>query len=57
MLINKIDLLPYLKFDVDAFAKTIKGINRKAKIFPLSCTTGEGIDQWVAWLLGRMGKK
>jgi len=54
VLVNKIDLLPYLKFDVDAFAKTIKGINQKAKIFPLSCTTGEGIDNWVDWLLGQV---
>jgi len=57
VLINKIDLLPYLKFDVDAFSNTIKGINRKVKIFPVSCTTGEGIEAWVEWLLGRMGKK
>jgi hydrogenase nickel incorporation protein HypB len=57
VLINKIDLLPYLKFDVDAFSKTIKGINRKVKIFPVSCTTGEGIEAWVSWLLGRMGQK
>jgi len=56
VLINKIDLLPYLKFDADAFSKTIKGINRKVKIFPVSCTTGEGIEAWVSWLLGRMGK-
>ncbi len=50
VLINKIDLLPYLKFDVNAFSKAIKGINRKARIFPLSCTTGEGVDKWVDWL-------
>jgi hydrogenase nickel incorporation protein HypB len=54
VLINKIDLLPYLKFDVDAFSKAIKGINQKAKIFPLSCTTGEGVDEWVSWLLGKV---
>jgi hydrogenase nickel incorporation protein HypB len=56
VLINKIDLLPYVKFNVDAFSKTIRGINRKVKIFPVSCTTGEGIEEWVSWLLGRMGK-
>jgi len=56
VLINKIDLLPYLKFDVDAFSKTIQGINRKVKIFPVSCTTGQGIEAWVSWLLERMGK-
>jgi hydrogenase nickel incorporation protein HypB len=54
VLVNKIDLLPYLKFDVEAFSKAIKGINRKVKIFPLSCTTGEGVDQWVSWLLSQV---
>lgn len=57
VIINKIDLLPYVRFDVDAFSRTIRGINRRGKIFPVSCTTGEGIDNWVAWLLGRMGRK
>jgi len=57
VLINKIDLLPYVKFDVEAFSKTVKGINRKVKIFPVSCVTGEGIDKWVSWLLTQMGKK
>jgi hydrogenase nickel incorporation protein HypB len=56
VVINKIDLLPYLKFDVDAFSKAIKGINRKVKIFPVSCTTGEGIDEWVSWLVSQVGK-
>jgi len=54
VLVNKIDLLPYLKFDVDAFANTIKGINQKVKVFPLSCTTGEGVDEWVSWLLSQV---
>jgi hydrogenase nickel incorporation protein HypB len=57
VLINKVDLLPYVKFDVDAFTKAIKGINRRAKIFPVSCTTGQGIDDWIDWLLGRMGRR
>ncbi|MGD9393818.1 MAG: hydrogenase nickel incorporation protein HypB [Dehalococcoidia bacterium] len=56
VLINKIDLMPYLKFDLDAFTKAIKGINQKVALFPLSCTTGEGVDDWVAWLLGRVKK-
>jgi hydrogenase nickel incorporation protein HypB len=57
VLINKIDLLPFVKFDVDAFSKTIRGVNRKVQIFPVSCTTGQGIDEWVAWLLGQVGRK
>lgn len=54
VLINKIDLIPYLKFDLDAFSKAIKGINQKVTLFPLSCTTGEGVDDWVAWLLKKV---
>jgi hydrogenase nickel incorporation protein HypB len=57
VLINKVDLLPYVRFDVEAFTRAIEGINRRAKIFPVSCTTGQGIDDWVEWLLGRMGRK
>jgi hydrogenase nickel incorporation protein HypB len=57
VLINKVDLLPYVRFDIDAFVKAIKGINRRARILPVSCTTGQGIDDWVDWLLGRMGQR
>jgi len=56
VLINKIDLLPYLKFDSDAFSQAVKGINGKVEIFPVSCVTGEGIEQWVSWLLTQMGR-
>ena len=55
VLINKIDLLPHLKFDIDAFSRTIKGMNEKVEIFPISCTTGQGISEWVSWLLSQMG--
>jgi len=57
VVINKIDLLPYVKFDTDAFSRAIKGINEKAEILPVSCVTGQGIDQWVSWLLTQMGRK
>jgi hydrogenase nickel incorporation protein HypB len=56
VLINKIDLLPYIKFDIDTFSQAVKGINQKVEFFPLSCTTGEGIEQWVSWLLTQMEK-
>jgi hydrogenase nickel incorporation protein HypB len=57
VIVNKIDLLPYVKYDLAAFSKAIKGINRKVQIFPVSCTTGEGIDEWVGWLKKRMSRK
>ncbi len=57
VLINKTDLLPYLRFDIETFSQAIKGINGKAEIFQISCTTGQGIEQWVSWLLSQMSKR
>lgn len=57
VLINKIDLLPYLKFNAEAFSRAVKGINQKVEIFPVSCTTGEGIEKWVSWLLSQMSRR
>ena len=51
VLINKIDLLPYLKFNTRAFSQAVKGINQKVKVFQISCATGQGIEEWVSWLL------
>jgi len=56
VLINKIDLLPYLKFDIEVFSKGVKGINEKVEIFPISCVTSQGIDQWTSWLLAQMSR-
>ncbi len=54
VLINKIDLLPYLKFDLEGFTRAVKEINRKAEIFQVSCTTGQGIEHWVSWILANL---
>jgi hydrogenase nickel incorporation protein HypB len=56
VLINKIDLLPYLKFNTTAFCQTIKGMNEGVEIFQISCATGQGIQEWVSWLLIQLGK-
>jgi len=57
VLINKIDLLPYLKFDIEVFSKGIKGINEKVEIFPVSCVTSQGIQEWVSWLLTQISQR
>ncbi|MBN1368480.1 MAG: hydrogenase nickel incorporation protein HypB [Dehalococcoidales bacterium] len=57
VIVNKIDLLPYVNFDLAAFSEAVKGINSKVKIFPVSCTTGQGIDEWVGWLEKRINRK
>ncbi len=56
-ILNKIDLLPYTDFDMDAFTKTVSTLNPKSTIFPVSMKTGEGIDAWAAWLKARIDAK
>jgi len=51
VIINKMDLLPHVDFDIDDFCSSIEGLNPKAEIFQLSCKTGEGIEQWCSWIL------
>ena len=50
MILNKIDLLPYLDFDVQACMDYAKTVNPDITIFQLSATTGDGIDTWYDWL-------
>lgn len=54
VVINKIDLLPYLDFNLDTFQKAIAGLNPKIKIFQVSSKTGAGIDKWCSWILTEM---
>jgi hydrogenase nickel incorporation protein HypB len=57
LLINKIDLLPYLNCNVDELKKNAMQINPNLGIFEVSCTTGEGIDKWCTWLESKIQKK
>ena len=50
VLLNKMDLGPYLNFKIENFKKGVLEINPEAVIYPCSCTTGNGIDTWVEWL-------
>ena len=50
VLINKIDVIPYFDFDMDKCREYILSRNPKAKIIPICAKTGEGIEEWAAWL-------
>jgi hydrogenase nickel incorporation protein HypB len=50
MLINKIDLLPYLRFDIEQCKAYALQVNPQIEILELSCHSGEGMDAWYAWL-------
>ena len=54
VLINKIDLLPHVKFDTNAYKKTVNNLNESVEIFEVSCTTGQGIDRWLSWLQNQL---
>jgi hydrogenase nickel incorporation protein HypB len=54
VIVNKVDLLPYLDFDMDLFESNLKAINPTAKVIRTSAKTGEGIDEWVDWLTGAL---
>jgi hydrogenase nickel incorporation protein HypB len=57
LIINKTDLMPYVQFDYNGVVKALKKLNPKLKIITLSCKTGEGIEQWIAWLNQKLNKK
>lgn len=50
MVINKLDLLPYVEYDIAKVRRQALAINPQLRIFELSCRTGEGLDAWCEWL-------
>ena len=50
MVLNKIDLLPYVDFDVEVAARHARHLNADLALFEVSCRTGEGLEKWYSWL-------
>jgi hydrogenase nickel incorporation protein HypB len=50
MLLNKVDLLPYLQFDVEKCMAYARQVNPGLQIFQVSATTGQGMQQWYEWI-------
>lgn len=53
-IINKIDLLPYVSFNVEKAKEYARKVNHELEIIELSCTSGEGMQQWYTWLKSRI---
>ena len=51
--LNKIDLLEHVTFDVPAFEAGARRANSNLRFFHASCTTGQGLDQWCHWLMAQ----
>jgi hydrogenase nickel incorporation protein HypB len=56
MLLNKIDLLPYVPFDLDRCAAHVREVNPRLAVLPVSATRGEGLEDWYAWLRARLAE-
>jgi hydrogenase nickel incorporation protein HypB len=54
LIINKIDLKPYVDFDLEKAKRDAMALNRNLKIFEVSCKTGLGLENWVQWLAGEI---
>ncbi len=56
LLINKIDTLSVFDFDLEKCTQRARALNPNIKIIPISAKTGEGLDQWCAWLEQAVGE-
>lgn len=52
LVLNKVDLLPYVKVDINKMRNDSLAINPKLNVFEVSCSSGAGIDKWAQWLSG-----
>ena len=55
LVINKIDLLPYVNFDMGYFRRGVEVLNPGLITFQVSCRTGEGLEAWLSWLVANIG--
>ena len=56
LVINKIDLLPYVQFDMQYFRKGVEILNPGLVTFPISCREGTGLDPWLNWISSQVEK-
>ncbi|WP_240689450.1 hydrogenase nickel incorporation protein HypB [Ammoniphilus sp. YIM 78166] len=56
VILNKVDLLPYVPFDLKQFHQSLKEINPNVATFLVSALKGEGMDQWIHWLQNQQAK-
>lgn len=51
LVLNKLDLLPYVDYDLEKVRRQLQTINPHLRIFEVSCRTGEGLEAWCEWLV------
>jgi hydrogenase nickel incorporation protein HypB len=56
-ILNKIDLLPHLEYDVERVQREVEVLNSDCELLQVSARTGEGIDEWIEWITTRLAEK
>jgi hydrogenase nickel incorporation protein HypB len=54
IILNKTDLIPYTNFNKQNFIKDLRNINGSVPLLEVSCTKGDGLDDWYKWIEGQM---
>jgi hydrogenase nickel incorporation protein HypB len=57
VLLTKVDLLPYVRFDKDLFLRDVRSLNPKSPVIELDLISGAGVEEWVSFLSGRLEEK
>jgi hydrogenase nickel incorporation protein HypB len=57
LLVNKIDLLPYIDCDIHKIHERARQLNHNQSVFDVSCRTGEGLESWLSWLEAKVLEK
>ena len=57
LIINKVDLLPYVECSIERMVRDVKTLNRDLEIFEISCTDRTGLGAWKEWLTGEIKNK
>lgn len=56
IILNKCDLLPYVDFDESFFMKGVRALNKTVPVIKVSCKTGEGFEEVISWIMGKIQK-
>ena len=57
LILTKVDLLPYVPFDMEAAKANARQVHPEIEIIEVSCSTGKGMDAWREWLAERRGNR
>ena len=55
VILNKTDLLPYTNFNIESYTSDLRSLNPRIKMFQTSASRGEGLSEWLTWLVSQMG--